>query len=48
MDETLARAISVELTSMVTAFNRLSELTLAIHDENERRTYRRSFGCTAI
>jgi hypothetical protein len=44
MDETLAREISVELSSMVAAFNRLSELTLSIADENERRNYRKSLG----
>lgn len=44
MDEALARKISVELSSMVAAFNRLSELTLSIADENERRGYRRSLG----
>lgn len=44
MDEPLARQISVELSSMVAAFNRLSALTLSIADENERRGYRRSLG----
>ncbi|MEQ1819428.1 MAG: hypothetical protein ABL871_12535 [Terricaulis sp.] len=44
MDEALARKISVELSSMVAAFNRLSDLTLSIADENERRGYRRSLG----
>ncbi|MEZ5971506.1 MAG: hypothetical protein R3C31_06885 [Hyphomonadaceae bacterium] len=44
MDEPLARQISVELSSMIAAFNRLSELTLSIADENERRDYRKSLG----
>lgn len=44
MDEALARKISAELSSMVAAFNRLSELTLSIADENERLGYRRSLG----
>ena len=44
MDETLARAISAELASIVAAFNRLSHLSLSITDEEERRAYRKSLG----
>ncbi len=44
MDEALARKISIELSSMVGTFNRLSELTLSITDESERHSYRRSLG----
>ncbi len=44
MDEGLARELSDELSMIVSSFNRLSELTLSIPDEDERRSYRQSLG----
>ncbi len=44
MDEALARALAADLSTIVSSFNRLSELTLQIADEGERHSYRKSLG----